>query len=102
MKDMNRDELIEVIAAVSFRVTGLVYAFAAFYDLFHLLSDRTYFESEGRTPSPYDLHILQLYTMDALYHALLATLMFILTVPLARLVCRGLSLALDLKPSPSA
>ena len=36
MKDMNREELIELVAAASLRITAFIYAIIAFRNIYHL------------------------------------------------------------------
>jgi hypothetical protein len=90
MKDMNRDELIELVASVSLRLYGFDFAINAFLHLFHL---RHYLSMP-----PASSYAVNSYIEDIAFDAVMTLVMFFLTVPLARLLCRGVSHALELKP----
>jgi hypothetical protein len=92
MKDMNRTELIELVATVSLRVLGFDFAVSTVRHLFHF----SHFTSEFRNLT--DHYTIKTFIMDISFDGLMAIVLFLLTVPLARLLCRGLSHALDLKP----
>jgi hypothetical protein len=90
IKDMNRDELMELVAAVSLRISAFIYAIVAFRIIYHL----SLYVSQGGNPHGTTAND---YYMDILFYTLIAAVMFILTIPLARLLCRGLSHALEPK-----
>jgi hypothetical protein len=105
MKDMNRDELIELVAAVSLRVLAFTYAFFALQDLatstwscymnsylFQELSN-----SQHVNHYPFAFYIGQF--LEFLLEIAKSIIFFVLAVPLARLVTRGLSHALEPKLS---
>jgi hypothetical protein len=98
MQDMSRDELIELVAAVSLRVFAFDYAIGAFRHIYHF----TLYLSHSSTPLTRtvitDSYTINSYVMDIGYDTLMSAVMFLLTVPLARLLCRGLSEMLELKP----
>ena len=100
MKDMNlneltKNDLMELMAAVSFRVAGFFYGVQTFYYIYHF---NLYIgSSENKGTFSFNSHTSQSYFMDILFHTLMTGVMFLLSVPLAKLVCRGLSEALELK-----
>jgi len=106
MKDMNRDELIELVAAVSFRVLAFTYAFSAiesvvFMSLEHCIQLYTEQSSNSHYAANYNLQLLSVYgvwLLQFLCSIAIAVILFRGAVPLARLVCRGLSLALEPLP----
>jgi len=97
MKDVSKTELIELVAAVSLRLSGFIYAIGAFRYLYQL-SEYIGRHSESIRHFPDD-NVIKSYIMDIAYDALIAMIMFLLTVPLARLLCRGVLPRLELKPS---
>jgi len=92
MKEMNSDELIELVAAVSLRIYAFGFALGAFGNVYHL---SLYLNHSG-TPNGYTANG---YYMDIAFDTLMSVVTFLLTVSLAKFICRGLSLALDQKPS---
>lgn len=102
MKDMNLNELttsklMEVIAAVLFRVTGFFYCIQTFYYIYHF--ELYMGSSESKGTFSFGSHTSQGYLMDILFHVLMAGVMLLLSAPLAKLVCRGLSQTLAPKPA---
>jgi hypothetical protein len=92
MQNMNRDELIELVSAVFLRVYAFDFALGAFRNVYHL---SLYLNHSG-TPNGYTANG---YYMDIAFDTLISVVTFLKTVPLARLICRGLSHAFELKPS---
>ena len=86
MKDMNRDELIELVATVTLRIYAFDYAINAFRHVFHL--------QHYLSVIPTSNYTITGYVEDIAYDTLLSAVFFLLTAPLARLLCRGLSKAL--------
>ena len=83
---MNKRDLIITVAAVSFRVWGFIMCISAFIYFLHwesaLSASNTYkaaMTAEGKREGTL-----------ALLHVIIALLFFTRTLPLARLVCRGL------------
>jgi hypothetical protein len=100
LAEMNRQQVIEVVASAFFRVTGFTYLLSAFSNLWHLEADIAYVNELGRPPTRYDLHLHQLLIMDIIYNVTIALLMILMTVALSRLVCRGLQTILEFKKQP--
>jgi len=98
-EDMNRDELIELVAAVSLRISAFIYVIAAFRNVYHLLNYMNHDRKFGTLIAITDSSIGNDYLMDIAFDGILALVIFLLTVPLSRLLCRGLSHALEQKPS---
>jgi uncharacterized membrane protein len=94
LTELTRDNLIETIAATLFRVTGFEYAVSAVNYFWHFE-----FYRQMSLPIGHLSSTAQAYLGDAIWHALIAVVMLCLSVSLARLVCRGLNVALDFKPS---
>jgi hypothetical protein len=94
MSELSTKEAIELVAAAIFRVWGFVYALGAFSGLWHL---KSYYEYASAKPpfTAYDRHMFTNYSFDSLFDAVIALLMISLSVGLARLVTRGLSLSLQ-------
>ena len=95
LTELTRKELIELIAATLFRVTGFTYILSAFSNLWHLESDIAYVREVHHVPTPYDNHLHQLLIMDIIYNLTIAAIMCLLSVALGRLVCRGLDAVLE-------
>lgn len=97
MKDMNRDELIELVAAVSLRIWGFIYALDALRSIYHweILNANmrlvgTASDSQGDT--------LRAYLGDFYFYLVISVVIFLLSGFLARFLCIGLSHALEPKP----
>ncbi|MCE0522635.1 MAG: hypothetical protein LV480_06965 [Methylacidiphilales bacterium] len=102
MKDMNRDELMELIATVSFRVMAFTYALSACKNVVScILAAGTLSQLFGFIHSPLDDHyILTMYASGIEQVAIdlvTAIVLFRFAVPLARLITRGLSHVLEPK-----
>jgi hypothetical protein len=96
--EMKRDELIELLAAVSLRIFAFDYAVSAFRHIYHFSSYLSRIHGFSvRTMVTADSTVNG-YVMDIGYDVIMSAVMFLLTVPLARLICRGLSQALDFVP----
>jgi hypothetical protein len=110
MKDVNLNELttsklIELIAAVAFRIMGFSYVLKAFHGLVSgalAIYSLSQFQMIVSTHSPSENHSLLAMYASALEQfaidVLIAIIFFRFTVPLARLASHGLSQALELKP----
>ena len=96
MKDMNREELIELIAVVSLRVLAFDFALGAFRYLFHF-SHYMSPDDATKTMPRLNSYTAKGYVMDIAYDTVMTVVLFILTVPLARLLCRGIASALEQK-----
>jgi uncharacterized protein YggT (Ycf19 family) len=96
MKDMTKTELIELVAGVSLRISAFIYAIAAFRYLYQF----SYYLSQNSDPAirTFTNPTIRNYIRDISFDALISVVMFLLTVPLARLLCRGLLLQLEAKP----
>jgi ABC-type glucose/galactose transport system permease subunit len=99
MKDMNRAELIELVAAASLRIYAFVYTMGAFRDLYHFLRYLNHDNSPLAKIAPVSSYLANGYIMEIAFDTLTSAVIFLLAVPLARLLCRGLSHALEPKPS---
>jgi hypothetical protein len=95
-KDSNK-QMVELVGAVFFKITGFCYFLSAFSNIWHLQSDIAYVGQSHGTPTRYDLHLHQLLVMDFIYNVALGAAMIWGALPLTRLVCRGLERALDLQ-----
>jgi len=105
MKDMNRDELMVLVAAVSLRVLAFTYALYALQEL--VTSTWSYYmssylfqqlnNSQHVDHYPYAFYIGQF--LEFVLEMAKSIIFFLLAVPLARLVTRGLSRTLELKLS---
>ena len=94
MKNMNVVELaisdlVELLTTVSFRIMGFQFVVLTFYYLILLKFDRSYWVDSNVTDS-YRNHATQVYLTEITFHAVTAVVMFMLSGPLARLICRGL------------
>ncbi len=94
MKDMHVNELltrrlIELLATVSFRIIGFQFVLLTFHYLCLLELDRSYLANSD-LPTSYQKHSIQAYVTEITFHALTAVIMFVLSGPLARLICRGM------------
>ena len=98
MKDMNRDEIIELVATVSFRIWGFIYALEALRSIYQweLLNANM---EEVRAANDYQRDILHFYLGDFYFYFVTSVILFLLSVFLPRFHCCGLSLAMDMKPS---
>lgn len=94
MKDMNTAELIELVATVSVRVIGFDRLLTALYFLNHL----SHYLSQVPSTSSYTVNG---YLLDIFLNAIEAIVMLTLTIPLARLLTRGLATSLALKSNSS-
>jgi len=86
--ELTMGEGIELVAAVCLRVAGFSYAARAFFYLFHLKSYWDFHQNGFQTF--FSNSTVQSYLTDILYEVTLAAITFLLTVPLARLLTRGL------------
>jgi hypothetical protein len=94
MKDMNLNELstsrlIELLATVSFRIMAFQFALLTFFYLFLFVLDRNYLVNSNLAAS-YRNHAIQVYLMEITFRTVTAVVLFVLSGPLARLICRGL------------
>jgi hypothetical protein len=105
MKEMNRTELIELVAAVSLRVLAFTYALAA---LERLVTSACYFYVNNNFPqhasgSQQANHYSFVFLVGPFLVFVLemaqSLIFYLLAVPLARLVTRGLSHSLEPKPA---
>jgi len=104
MKDMDRTEVIELVAAVSFRVLAFTYALYALQNF--VTSTWSYYMSSYLFQQLSNSQLVNHYPfafcigqfLDFLLEMAKSIIFFLLAVPLARLVTRGLSQALELKP----
>jgi hypothetical protein len=92
MKDMNRTDLVELVAAVFLRIFAFSYAIEALRYAYHLARFLTH------DAGPNGTYVASGYFMDIAYNVLMAAAMFFLSLPLARLLCRGLY-AVEVKPA---
>jgi hypothetical protein len=84
MKDMNRTDLVELVAAVFLRIFAFSYAIEALRYTYHLA--RLLSHDLG----PNGTYVVSGYFMDIVYNLLMGAAMFFLSLPLARFLCRGL------------
>src|SRR5260221_4416863 len=98
MKDMTKDEMIELVAAVSLRIYGFAFAIAAFGLVCHLSLYLNHNSTTLTRTAIASSNTINGYIMDIAFNTLMSAVAFLLTVPLARLLCRGLSHALKQKP----
>ncbi len=94
LSELTLREIIDLVGAIFFRITGFTYLVAALSNAWHLEEDANYSHELHSTASHYDLHVQQLLMMDLIYNLVFAALMFLLPIALTRLVCRGLETAL--------
>jgi hypothetical protein len=104
LKEMTRDEVIEVIAAVFFRVMAFTYALSALEMLMigvvnYYIYSYAMQPSNSHSANPYQFAGLTMGFVNFFLETAKSIIFFLLAVPLARLISRGLSHALELKPS---
>jgi hypothetical protein len=101
VKDMNRDELIELVAAVLLRFWSMTYLFKALASILLVFSfelTATLFFHPVAAGTGDNFHKMLLAPLsETLLDVILSGLLFFLAVPLARLVTSGLSPLLERK-----
>jgi hypothetical protein len=103
MNGMTKSELIEVVAAVSFRVLGLTYAIGVLQGIVSGLAssylNTFYLGNHSQLPNDYYFTTCATIVLNTVPDMVLAIVFYRFAVSLARLVTRGLLTALELKPA---
>jgi len=105
VREMTADELMQMIGAVSLRISALIYAISATRELFYLVHHIDSIQTAVAHRQTLDSYTSQYYAIAIGFDLLIAVVLFSLSVQLSRFLCRGLLEALSLtgaiKPSAS-